>query len=1014
MKSFYLFCDKWLKSMQLLCLLSAITSVILSLTPMNRVMPLEYLAIFVAQGLLFSLVNLIPIKWLRNLLKWIVFFLPAGVYYFLYGFSLAAEWQEWTMLLIYAFLWFIHSSFAACDNRNQIERARDTYESNVAFFTVMTILLLSGYLILTAFLIFFSESGLSATFLSTWWYIPVFFLIELLLIFISRNACYRLYQDKKDFVFPVFEMVSGGIFATLIGATLAFREKLNVALVSLIAGGNWVMQEGANAIARLTRYHNRLLSAVGEGELPVMEPPPQNQDDLLDDFGLSPLPDNSDMPDGESFSEMLDALGGWGSLNNYLAQAGGAESIRELFDETGGIDETQELLSKYDADLGSIIDRISQEGGLEEFLASEEPESKELLEEIGGEEGLVDLLDRVGGEDGLKALAALKNLSDALGESGSFADLLASADGLETLEQMAQQSGFGSGLDESGKIKSEQESPNAVALVYTETSTQLFLRYKSYGDYTGSGWSEAKEYRGALTGDYSMNYLTGAALSASGYTSVDVKIHSLCNQYLIPDYPAMGIFSYDIQKSDVKQVGDTSVIYELYYYNVANIPYSLAEPTRYSRAEQEYRKFVYENYTALPDATKSYLNDFLKERKISGTGEKAVNAVLQVLKDYTYSRDYDRAMDSSSDIVRAFLAEYREGNCQHFASSAVAMYRALGLPARYVTGLASTTKSGEWTMFTADAAHAWVEIYRDGIGWVRIDATVGKGATNREDSSFNAEEFQQAQEEWKEQQNGGGSGGSSGSGSGSGSGGGSGGGSSSEGGGGSGSGSSSGSGGDSPDTDNSNEEKNPDEEENPDKEENPNEEENRDEEENPNEEKNPDEELTQEEEQPSSVLPLVIGIASGVVALAVIAVVAVILTKKIKKLLADKRRKKRIKEMMTEKSDTITQERYVDEEHRSCVQIIREQYAEFLMIADRDGIVVRPIDTTQSIKDRYSRNIGPNEAIEILTELYRIARYCPEEKLYPRDADQAVYCLSVIKKASVEHFKQLKKRSRHK
>ena len=149
-------------------------------------------------------------------------------------------------------------------------------------------------------------------------------------------------------------------------------------------------------------------------------------------------------------------------------------------------------------------------------------------------------------------------------------------------------------------------------------------------------------------------------------------------------------------------------------------------------------------------------------------------------------------------------------------------------------------------------------------------------------------------------------------------------------------------------------------------------------------------------------------------ALAVIAVVAVILTKKIKKLLADKRRKKRIKEMMTEKSDTITQERYVDEEHRSCVQIIREQYAEFLMIADRDGIVVRPIDTTQSIKDRYSRNIGPNEAIEILTELYRIARYCPEEKLYPRDADQAVYCLSVIKKASVEHFKQLKKRSRHK
>ena len=67
------------------------------------------------------------------------------------------------------------------------------------------------------------------------------------------------------------------------------------------------------------------------------------------------------------------------------------------------------------------------------------------------------------------------------------------------------------------------------------------------------------------------------------------------------------------------------------------------------------------------------------------------------------------------------------GYCQHFAGSMALMLRYLGIPARVAVGFTSGTwKNGVWTVTDHDA-HAWVEAWFAGYGWLTFDPTPGRG-----------------------------------------------------------------------------------------------------------------------------------------------------------------------------------------------------------------------------------------------------------------------------------------------
>ena len=75
--------------------------------------------------------------------------------------------------------------------------------------------------------------------------------------------------------------------------------------------------------------------------------------------------------------------------------------------------------------------------------------------------------------------------------------------------------------------------------------------------------------------------------------------------------------------------------------------------------------------------------------------------------------------------VDEFLFSTKAGFCEHFASAFSFLMRAAGIPARVVTGYQGGELNPIDRVFTVrqSEAHAWVEVYLAGRGWVRVDPT---------------------------------------------------------------------------------------------------------------------------------------------------------------------------------------------------------------------------------------------------------------------------------------------------
>ena len=89
---------------------------------------------------------------------------------------------------------------------------------------------------------------------------------------------------------------------------------------------------------------------------------------------------------------------------------------------------------------------------------------------------------------------------------------------------------------------------------------------------------------------------------------------------------------------------------------------------------------------------------------------------------YTYTLEPGLYGPNTAD---EFWFDKKEGFCEHIASSFVILMRALGVPARIVTGYQGGELNGVdnfWTVRQSDA-HAWAEVWFDGRGWVRVDPT---------------------------------------------------------------------------------------------------------------------------------------------------------------------------------------------------------------------------------------------------------------------------------------------------
>ena len=158
----------------------------------------------------------------------------------------------------------------------------------------------------------------------------------------------------------------------------------------------------------------------------------------------------------------------------------------------------------------------------------------------------------------------------------------------------------------------------------------------------------------------------------------------------------------------------------------------------YLEAEKRYRRFVYAHYLTIPEETRDAIASLGKTPPAQSLSEKRtrIDAIRHFLEtNYTYTKNPGKT-PADKDFISYFLTESRKGYCTSFASAAVMLLRASGIPARYAVGLsvdredlqnAPLTKEGLHALSVNDHhAHAWVEVYVDGLGWRPCEMTPGR------------------------------------------------------------------------------------------------------------------------------------------------------------------------------------------------------------------------------------------------------------------------------------------------
>jgi protein-glutamine gamma-glutamyltransferase len=114
----------------------------------------------------------------------------------------------------------------------------------------------------------------------------------------------------------------------------------------------------------------------------------------------------------------------------------------------------------------------------------------------------------------------------------------------------------------------------------------------------------------------------------------------------------------------------------------------------------------------------------------------ALERWFRVTGGFTYS-EQPGAAPGLPPLV-GFVVETQSGYCQHFAGAMALMLRMLGIPARVAAGFVpGHYNEGVWTVTDHDA-HAWVEVWFPGYGWLPFDPTPGRGRLGGSYSSTSA------------------------------------------------------------------------------------------------------------------------------------------------------------------------------------------------------------------------------------------------------------------------------------
>ena len=273
--------------------------------------------------------------------------------------------------------------------------------------------------------------------------------------------------------------------------------------------------------------------------------------------------------------------------------------------------------------------------------------------------------------------------------------------------------------------------------------------------YTGNAWKEASDYQDfqnmfgsfAGSGMYPQNF-DGAVLSSiaktngnlgASYANVNISVLSGTSNYAYTFYNSLFPDGYRYNYDTTVAPQGNSYSYGVFTRSIGKDEYlasNMLKDSNFNSLREMYRSFVYHEYLLMPSSGLGSFKALYQTDKKPTSLAAYGNFVHSELEAGTHYDLESERVPIGGDFIEFFMFTQKKGYCVHYATAATMMFRAAGIPARYVEGYvlrdkdyanAEKNSDGTYKVTLTDAqAHAWVEVWDDELGnWTVYDATPG-------------------------------------------------------------------------------------------------------------------------------------------------------------------------------------------------------------------------------------------------------------------------------------------------
>ncbi|MER6561168.1 DUF3488 and transglutaminase-like domain-containing protein [Streptomyces sp. NPDC001027] len=262
--------------------------------------------------------------------------------------------------------------------------------------------------------------------------------------------------------------------------------------------------------------------------------------------------------------------------------------------------------------------------------------------------------------------------------------------------------------------------------------SDLYLRIVSLDDFDGTTWKPAKRHITAVPDDFPAPTGLGPDVKRAEITTRIAAAGTYAQDWLPMPYPPSGVQikgNWRYEPVGMTLVGDhgQNTSGKTYLVKSLDVQPTAQQLASAAKAPDAIRR----EYTKVPDSLPAVVAQRAREiTKNAASGyEKAV-----ALQDYfavTGGFAYDTQVEvgSGPGAIARFLRD-KQGFCVHFSFAMAAMARTLGIPARVAVGFAPGSPQADGTVTVSlKDAHAWPELYFEGVGWTRFEPTPTRGST---------------------------------------------------------------------------------------------------------------------------------------------------------------------------------------------------------------------------------------------------------------------------------------------